>query len=70
MNYLTSLGLDPESGEIFTALELVQAPNFGEITRKGFVDGWKEAVYVPSAPSRSPKTLSSVGIRRLWLTKP
>lgn len=42
MNYLTSLGLNPESGEIFIALELVQAPNFGEITRKGFVDGWKD----------------------------
>jgi hypothetical protein len=43
MKYLTSLGLDPESGEIFVALELVQAPGFGEIARKGFVDGWKEA---------------------------
>ena len=42
MGYLTSLGLDPESGEIFVALELVQAPNFGEITRKGFVNGWRE----------------------------
>ncbi|CAK7243351.1 MAG: Scaffold-type E3 ligase [Sporothrix thermara] len=41
MKYLTSLGLNPESGEIFVALELVQAPTLGEITRKGFVDGWK-----------------------------
>ncbi|KAL1907816.1 Scaffold-type E3 ligase [Sporothrix stenoceras] len=41
MGYLTSLGLNPESGEVFVALELVQAPNLGEITRKGFVDGWK-----------------------------
>lgn len=41
MGYLTSLGLNPESGEVFVALELVQAPSLGEITRKGFVDGWK-----------------------------
>ncbi|ERS97411.1 hypothetical protein HMPREF1624_05578 [Sporothrix schenckii ATCC 58251] len=41
MAYLTSLGLNPESGEVFVALELVQAPSLGEITRKGFVDGWK-----------------------------
>ncbi|CAK7266445.1 Scaffold-type E3 ligase [Sporothrix epigloea] len=41
MKYLTSLGLNPESGEIFVALELVRAPTLGEITRKGFVDGWK-----------------------------
>ena len=47
MKYLTSLGLNPESGEIFVALELVQAPTLGEITRKGFVDGWK-ATYVSS----------------------
>lgn len=46
MNYLTSLGLNPESGEIFVALELVQAPNFGEITRQGFIDGWKNTTYV------------------------
>ena len=44
MNYLsTNLNLNPESGEIFVALELVQAPNFGEIQRKGFVDGWRDA---------------------------
>lgn len=41
MGYLTSLGLNPESGEVFVALELVQAPSLGEITRQGFIDGWK-----------------------------
>ncbi|CAK7231218.1 Scaffold-type E3 ligase [Sporothrix eucalyptigena] len=45
MKYLAALGLNPESGEVFTALELVQAPSLGEITRKGFVDGWKTTGY-------------------------
>jgi len=42
MKYIASLGLNPENAEVFVAFELVKAPNFGEITRRGFVDGWKE----------------------------
>ena len=41
MNYFTSLGVNPETCEIFIVLEIVQATSFGLITRKGFVDGWK-----------------------------
>lgn len=43
MEYLGSLGVNPENAEVFVAMELLQAPNFGELTRKGFVDGWQEA---------------------------
>lgn len=43
MGYLMSLGLNPETSDVFVALEIVQAPSLGEITRKGFVDGWKAA---------------------------
>lgn len=41
MGYLTSLDVNPESCEIFVVLEIVQATSFGQITRKGYVDGWK-----------------------------
>lgn len=43
MEYLGTLGVNPENAEVFVAMELLQAPNFGELTRKGFVDGWQEA---------------------------
>lgn len=44
MNYLTEkLGVNMENVELFVALEIVQAPMLGEITRKGYVDGWKIA---------------------------
>ncbi|KAF3770420.1 DUF298-domain-containing protein [Cryphonectria parasitica EP155] len=36
-----NLGVDVENAEMFVAMELVQAPAMGEITRQGFVDGWK-----------------------------
>ncbi|OTB02236.1 hypothetical protein M426DRAFT_322818 [Hypoxylon sp. CI-4A] len=41
MTYLASLGVDLEGASLFLALELVQAPTLGEITREGFVKGWK-----------------------------
>lgn len=42
MSYLSNhLGISLENAELFVALELLQAPSVGEITRKGFVDGWK-----------------------------
>ncbi|GJN71739.1 defective in cullin neddylation protein 1 [Purpureocillium lilacinum] len=42
MEYLSNkLKVSIENAELFIALELVQAPSVGEITRKGYVDGWK-----------------------------
>ncbi|CAM1509856.1 Fc.00g001910.m01.CDS01 [Cosmosporella sp. VM-42] len=42
MAYLSKkLKISLENAELFVVMELVQAPNVGEITRKGFVDGWK-----------------------------
>lgn len=44
MDYLgNKLKVSLENAELFVALELVQAPNVGEITRRGYVDGWKVA---------------------------
>lgn len=41
IEYLESLGVNLENAEMFVVMELVQAPAVGEITRQGFVDGWK-----------------------------
>ena len=42
MAYLSKkLKISLENAELFVVMELVQAPNVGEITRKGYVDGWK-----------------------------
>lgn len=44
MNYLSSnLGVNIENAELFVALELLQVPAIGEITRKGYIEGWKNA---------------------------
>ncbi|KUI58820.1 Defective in cullin neddylation protein 1 [Cytospora mali] len=40
-DYLESLGVNMENAELFVMMELVQAPGIGEITRQGFIDGWK-----------------------------
>ncbi|KAJ9131334.1 hypothetical protein NKR19_g9573, partial [Coniochaeta hoffmannii] len=45
MKYFTSLGVNPETCEIFIVLDIVQATSFGLITRKGFVEGWKATRY-------------------------
>jgi DCN1-like protein 1/2 len=52
MKYFTSLGVDPETCEIFIVLEIVQATSFGLITRKGFVEGWRATgcVSLPAIP--------------------
>lgn len=42
MKYLEQVNVSLENAELFVAIELVQAPTVGEITRQGFVDGWKE----------------------------
>lgn len=42
MRYLSNdLKINLENAELFVAAELVQAPSIGEITRRGFLDGWK-----------------------------
>ncbi|KAI1085579.1 DUF298-domain-containing protein [Whalleya microplaca] len=41
LRYLQTIGVDLEGASLFLALELVQAPSIGEITREGFVNGWK-----------------------------
>lgn len=44
MNYLSNdLKVNIENAELFVVLELLQAPSVGEISRKGYVDAWKEA---------------------------
>ncbi|CAG7556236.1 unnamed protein product [Fusarium equiseti] len=44
MSYLDDkLKVNMENAELLVALELVQAPAVGVITRKGYVDGWKVA---------------------------
>lgn len=41
MSYLgEKLGVSLENAELFVAMELVKAPNIGEIGRAGFVSGW------------------------------
>lgn len=42
MKYLKDdLKINIEDAELFVALELLQAPSIGEISRKGYVEGWK-----------------------------
>ncbi|KAJ2957519.1 hypothetical protein NQ176_g11238 [Zarea fungicola] len=49
MNYLSSnLGVNIENAELFVALELLQVPAIGEITRKGYIEGWKNANVEPN----------------------
>lgn len=39
--FSTHLKVKMEDAELFVAQELVKAPSIGEITRQGYVDGWK-----------------------------
>ncbi|KAJ4149949.1 hypothetical protein LMH87_010721 [Akanthomyces muscarius] len=42
MNYLSNeLKVNIENAELFVVLDLLQAPTIGEISRKGYVEGWK-----------------------------
>ncbi|PHH91996.1 hypothetical protein CDD83_9364 [Cordyceps sp. RAO-2017] len=44
MDYLSSkLKINLENAELFVALDVLQAPTVGEITRRGYVEGWKAA---------------------------
>lgn len=54
MKYFQAIDVDLEGLESFAALEIVQAPAMGEMSRTGFVDGWSERGYVLSPPCRDP----------------
>lgn len=41
MRYLTDLGLSLEEPVVLAVLTELEAPTMGELTRKGFVEGWK-----------------------------
>jgi len=43
MTYLTELGINLEDASSLIPLEIVQAPSLGEITKEGFVSGWRKA---------------------------
>lgn len=44
MNYLgEKLNVSLENAELFVVLELLQAPSVGEITREGYINGWKSS---------------------------
>lgn len=41
LNYFEKLGVNPENVSALVALEIVQAPGMEEMTKSGFVNGWK-----------------------------
>jgi DCN1-like protein 1/2 len=44
MNYLSEkLNISLENAELFVVLELLQAPSVGEITREGYINGWRSS---------------------------
>jgi DCN1-like protein 1/2 len=42
MRYFQETGVDAEDLEALAALEIVQAPTMGEMSRDGFIKGWSE----------------------------
>ncbi|KAF2111468.1 Cullin binding-domain-containing protein [Lophiotrema nucula] len=40
MKYLDAIGVNLEGLDSFAAMEIIQAPSMGEISRDGFVNGW------------------------------
>ncbi|KAK4443257.1 Cullin binding-domain-containing protein [Podospora aff. communis PSN243] len=46
--YFKQLGLNLENYELFVLLDIVQADGLGQITLKGFVDGWLQASQDPN----------------------
>lgn len=41
MAYLMELGANLENAEFLVVMEIVQAPGLGELSRNGFVEGWR-----------------------------
>jgi DCN1-like protein 1/2 len=53
MTYLSQeLKVNLEDAELLVALEVVQAPTVGEITRKGYIEGWKVTGYANALDAR------------------
>jgi DCN1-like protein 1/2 len=46
MAYLVELGLNLEDASILVPLEIIQAPALAEMSKEGFVEGWKAIGYV------------------------
>ncbi|KAH7342800.1 Cullin binding-domain-containing protein [Rhexocercosporidium sp. MPI-PUGE-AT-0058] len=42
MRYLADLGIELENAEILVALEIIQAPALGEMSKEHFVEAWKK----------------------------
>ena len=55
MRYLQDLGLSLEEPVVLAILTELAAPTMGELTRSGFIDGWKRLRY-PSCPSTPTST--------------
>ena len=54
MRYLQDLGLKLDEAVLLAVLTEISAPTMGEMTRTGFVDGWKSLKYALSPfPSHS-----------------
>lgn len=51
MTYFMSLGVNLEDASMLIPMEIVQAPTVGEISKEGFVNGWKAVKYVNPNPS-------------------
>ncbi|KAI2642483.1 DUF298-domain-containing protein [Xylaria nigripes] len=62
MRYLQSIGVGLEDASLFVAIELLQAPSIGEITRAGFVDGWKETGIEPRTEAQAVYLRNLAGI--------
>jgi DCN1-like protein 1/2 len=45
MQYLSDLEVNLENAELLLALEIVQAPGLGELSKDPFIDGWKAVGY-------------------------
>jgi DCN1-like protein 1/2 len=45
MQYLEQLDVGIDDASMFLALQVLQAENIGELTKEGFVKGWREAGY-------------------------
>ena len=63
MGYLASLGLDPETSDVFVGLEVVHAPSLGEISRQGFVEGWKNVSATYRACTTIPEQKRYIAMR-------
>ena len=52
MRYLGDVGVKLDEVVVLAVLGELSAPTMGELTRSGFVEGWKIHQYVSSSPSQ------------------